>query len=226
MGDAAHSSLDAKNLPWWRRPLRHLPYPGRQTLRCLVSEVTLLLNALAAGDSGAADRLYAKLYPDLNRLARAHLRSAGSITLDPSALIHELWLRTRSGDVPGHRAQFFALASRVMRSVVVDHLRRRMTDKRGGGVAELTLDTEALREFAGQAGGLTEAAAQSLDLVQLDAALQDLAAADERAHRVVEMRFFGGMLQEQIAEALGVSLPTVKRDWRRARAYLFERLRP
>ncbi len=188
-----------------------------------MADVTELLHALAAGEAGAADRLYARLYPELSRLARAHLHAIGPMSLDPPALVRELWLRTRGAEVPMHRAQFFALASRVMRSVLIDHLRKQQADKRGGGEMPLTLDTRALLEA--QEGAALEGAG-AWDLDRLDGALQQLAQVDERAHRVVEMRFFGGLQHEEIAEVLAVSVPTVKRDWRRARAFLFEHLRP
>jgi RNA polymerase sigma factor (TIGR02999 family) len=188
-----------------------------------MAEVTQLLHALAAGEADAADRLYALLYPELRRLARGHLHAVGPISLDPPALIHELWLRTRGAEVATHRAQFFALASRVMRSVLIDHLRKQRADKRGGGAPPLTLNTWALLE-AQEDAALDGAGAWDLD--RLDDALQQLAQVDERAHRVVEMRFFGGLQHEEIAELLAVSVPTVKRDWRRARAFLFEQLQP
>jgi RNA polymerase sigma factor (TIGR02999 family) len=178
-----------------------------------MSDVTILLNRLAAGDTDAADRLYELLYPELKRLAGSHLYASGPITLDPSELIHEVWLRSRGQGTPEHRGQFFAHASLVMRSVIVDHVRRRGADKRGGGLADVTLSTAALENVPASA-----------DVLRIDDALQVLARVDERAHKVVEMRFFGGMLLEEIAQVLAVSVPTIKRDWRRGRAFLFEQL--
>lgn len=178
-----------------------------------MSDVTILLKQLAEGQADAAERLYTLVYPELKRLARSHLHAAGPITLDPSELIHELWLRGRGQSAPEHRGQFFAYASTVMRSVIVDHVRRRSAQKRGGGAAELTLSTAALEEVPAAA-----------DVLRIDDALQVLARVDVRAHKVVEMRFFGGMLLEEIAGALSVSVPTIKRDWRRGRAFLFEQL--
>lgn len=179
-----------------------------------MTEITLLLSALAAGDADARDRLYTALYPELKRLARSHLAGHAPMTLEPAALIHEVWLKS-AGPTPKegaqHRAQFFAHASKVMRSVIVDHLRSRHADKRGGG-ANVTLSTTALDQLAPP------------DVLKLDDVLQSLEHADGRAHQVVEMRFFGGLELEEIAEALGVSVPTVKRDWRKARAFLFEAL--
>ena len=178
-----------------------------------MGEVTLLLQDVADGRPDAAQRLYALLYPELKRLARSHLSGSGPITLDPCALIHEVWLRSRGQETPHHRGQFFAHASVVMRSVIIDHVRRRAADKRGGGLAEVTLSTAEL-----------EAVPAAPDLLRIDDALAVLARVDERAHKVVEMRFFGGMMLEEIAEVLDVSVPTIKRDWRRARAFLFEQL--
>lgn len=177
----------------------------------MASDITLLLHQLSAGDTAARDRLYTALYPELKRLARSHLAGHAPMTLEPAALIHEAWLKSAGQEAALHRGQFFAHASKVMRSVIVDHLRERHADKRGGG-AQVTLSTTALEQLAPP------------DVLKLDDVLQTLARADERAHRVVEMRFFGGLELEEIALALDVSLPTVKRDWRKARAFLFEAL--
>jgi RNA polymerase sigma factor (TIGR02999 family) len=119
------------------------------------------------------------------------------------------------GSAPaGNRKQFFAYASAVMRSVIVDHVRERAAQKRGGGVAEVTLSTAAFEGLPDQP-----------DAVRVDEALQALGRIDERGHRLVEMRYFGGMTLEEIAEVLGFSVPTLKRDWQRARAFLFDYLR-
>ncbi len=177
----------------------------------MASDITLLLHQLSAGDTAARDRLYTALYPELKRLARSQLAGHAPMTLEPAALIHEVWLKSAGQEAAQHRGQFFAHASKVMRSVIVDHLRERHADKRGGG-AQVTLSTTALEQLS------------SPDVLKLDDVLQTLARADERAHRVVEMRFFGGLEMEEIAQALDVSLPTVKRDWRKARAFLFDAL--
>lgn len=174
-------------------------------------EITQLLTALAAGDHAARDRLYTVLYPELKRLARSHLAGHAPMTLEPAALIHEVWLKSAGSEAALHRAQFFAHASKVMRSVIVDHVRSRQADKRGGG-AQVTLSTTALEQLAPP------------DVLRLDDVLQMLERADGRAHQVVEMRFFGGLELEEIAELLGVSVPTIKRDWRKARAFLFDAL--
>jgi RNA polymerase sigma factor (TIGR02999 family) len=175
-------------------------------------DITLLLHQLSAGDAGARDRLYTALYPELKRLARSHLAGHSPMTLEPAALIHEVWLKSAGREGALHRSQFFAHASKVMRSVIVDHVRERHAEKRGGGVADVTLSTAALEQLAPP------------DVLKLDEVLQMLERADGRAHQVVEMRFFGGLEMEEIAEVLGVSVPTIKRDWRKARAFLFDAL--
>lgn len=178
-----------------------------------MSEITVLLEQCQAGDAGAKDRLYTLLYSDLKRLARAQLAKAGPITLDPSAIVHDAWLRCDGGTPTANRRQFFAYASTVMRSVIVDHVRERAAQKRGGGVAEVTLSTAAFEDLPHQA-----------DALAVDEALQALERIDERGHKLVEMRYFGGMTMEEIAEVMALSVPTLKRDWRRARAFLFDYL--
>ncbi|WP_088282656.1 ECF-type sigma factor [Ideonella sp. A 288] len=176
-----------------------------------MSEITLLLSQCRANEAGARDRLYALLYPELKRLARSHLARSGPMTLDPSAIVHDAWLRCEGAVPPGSRGQFFGYASAVMRSVIVDHVRERAADKRGGGLQAVTLSTAALDALPAQAGAL-----------EIDEALAALERADPRAHQMVEMRYFGGMTLEEIAEVMGVSVPTLKRDWRRARAFLYD----
>jgi RNA polymerase sigma factor (TIGR02999 family) len=178
-----------------------------------MSEITLLLQQCQAGDASAKDRLFTLLYQDLKRLARSHLAKAGPITLDPSALVHDAWLRCDGGPSAASRRQFFGYASAIMRSVIVDHVRERAAQKRGGGVAEVTLSTAAFEDLPAQAG-----------VLDIDDALRALERVDERGHRLVEMRYFGGMTLEEIAEVMALSVPTLKRDWRRARAFLFDYL--
>jgi RNA polymerase sigma factor (TIGR02999 family) len=178
-----------------------------------VGEITGHLQRAAAGDDAAREQVYTLLYGELKRLARGHLSRAGAITLDPSALVHEAWLRSHDTQSGVSRGAFFAHASAVMRSVIVDHVRARGAEKRGGGEAEVTLSTQAL-------DGLPPAPG----VLQVDDALRALARIDERCHRVVEMRYFGGLTLEEIAEATELSVPTLKRDWRRARAFLYDYL--
>lgn len=180
------------------------------------SEVTLLLQRTAAGDTSARDPLYRVLYPMLMRLARSHLARAGTMSLDAPGLLHEAYLRlNEQTKLPDrNRRVFFAYASRVMRSVVIDYVRERGARKRGGGLAPETLSANQPDSmFVDNSVG------------DVERALHALEAADARAFRVVEMRYFAGLREEDVADVLEVSLPTVKRDWRKARAFLYQHLR-
>ena len=178
-------------------------------------EVTRLLEAAVAGDSGALDRLVPLMYEDLRRVARRQLdREGGGHTLQTTALIHEAYLKLAGGGNVGatSRAHFLAIAARAMRQVLVDYARRRKAAKRGGGVISVTLGDEA-----------QPADASAEDLLALNEALEQL---DPRQRQVIECRFFGGMEEKDIAEALGVSERTVRRDWVKARAWLHQALSP
>ena len=179
-------------------------------------DITGVLNQAVGGDAVARDRLYALLYGELVRLARSHLAGSGAVSLNPSAVVHEAYLRMlrREATPMRDRRAFFAYASTVMRSVLVDHVRERGAEKRGGGVAPLTLTTGVLHD-----------AIVAEDFTRLNDALLELRQVDDRCFQVVEMRYFAGMTEEDIAQELAVSVPTVKRDWRKARAFLFEQLR-
>lgn len=178
--------------------------------------VTTLLRAAGDGDASARDRLFAMVYDELRRMARAQLRRAPrERTLGTTALVHEAYVKL-SGDAhwsTRDRCHFFALTSRAMRQILVDQARRRTREKRGGGGAPL--DLEQVDIAAGERAG---------ELVALDAALEELEKADPEGARVVEWRFFGGLSIEEIASALEVSDRTVKRQFRAARAFLFDRL--
>lgn len=178
-----------------------------------MSEITQLLQRVAAGEAEVRDPLYRLLYPELMRLARGHLQRTNTDSLDAPALLHEAWLRLGAALPDTSRNAFYAYASKVMHSVVVDYLRERGAQKRGGMQANLTLST-----------GLAESLFAEHSVGDVEEALRNLHAVDERAYRVVEMRYFGGLIEEDVAAVLGVSLPTVKRDWRRARAFLREQL--
>ena len=178
-----------------------------------MSEITALLAQAQAGDAAARERLFTLLYSELRRLARGHLANAGPITLDPNAIVHEAWLRTRGEQAADNRRQFFAHASVVMRSVIIDHVRERAAEKRGGGHADITLSTAAFDALPG-----------APEALRVDEALQALQRVDERGHRLVEMRYYGGMTLEEVAEVMNLSVATLKRDWRRARAFLFDYL--
>jgi RNA polymerase sigma factor (TIGR02999 family) len=178
--------------------------------------LTLILNRALAGDDASRERVYALLYAELLRLARSHLSGSGAISLNPSALVHEAYLRMlrREATPMRDRRAFFAYASTVMRSVLVDHVRAGAADKRGGLFTPVTLTTGVLNSVAAEE-----------DFSRLNDALGALRNVDERSFRVVEMRYFAGMTEEDIAAELDISVPTVKRDWRKARAFLFEQLR-
>lgn len=185
--------------------------------------ITALLHAVQSGQPGAADALVAQLYQELRRLAHSRLRRAGSITLlDTTALVHEGYLRLRAGQdgdgAPGFadRRHFFAYAARAMHSVVVDLVRARQAERRGGGAERLPLDTAVADDLSG---------AQGDEILRVHEALQELAQVDARLASVVEMRYFGGLTEPEIAEALGVTERTVQRDWQKARLLLAAALR-
>ena len=160
------------------------------------------------------------VYTELRSIAARHLRSERlGHTLQPTALVNEAYLRLRGlGDVPWHdRAHFFAISSRIMRRVLVDHARANLAQKRGAGSPMVRLED-----------GLREGAAPAMDaeqLIDLDRALDQLAAEEPRLSRLLELRFFGGVSIEEASELLGCSPRTAKRDWAFARAWLLHRLR-
>jgi RNA polymerase sigma factor (TIGR02999 family) len=179
--------------------------------------VTDLLQAWSRGEPGALESLVPAVYAELRRRAAAQLRREGpGHTLQPTALVHELFLRLaeQTRMTWEDRAHFLAVCSGLMRRVLIDHARRRLRRKRGGTLLRVELDFEPGAAMA----------ARDLDLVALDRALEELVALDPEQARLVEMRFFGGLSTEEAAEALGVSARTVKRDWRSARAWLLHRL--
>ena len=183
---------------------------------------THLLTVARRGDRSALDALLPRVYDELRVLARARLRRhRPGETLNTTAVVHEAFLKLTTGDSPSFedRAHFFALAARAMRFVLISYARERTAQKRGGAQTDLPLDTNLALEAS------STAEAEALDLLSLDAALDRLTAVSERLAEVVEYRFFGGLSYEEVAEATGRSVPTVKRDWRRARAYLFQFMR-
>jgi RNA polymerase sigma factor (TIGR02999 family) len=175
-------------------------------------DITLLLRQVGDGHPGAVDALFTLVYEQLRALAGDQVRDLpGNHTLQPTALIHEAYLRmVRAEELEVRdRAHFFALAARVMRQLLVDHCRQRRARKRGGGRARVELS-----ELEGPAEMHLDA------VLDLDAALAGLAALDERKSRVVELRYFGGLSVMEVAEALDVSPRTVEADWTMARAWL------
>lgn len=177
-------------------------------------EITVLLGRCSAGDPAAFDELIGLVYSDLRRIAhRRLLNERAGHTLDTTALVHEAYLKLvpRAGASWGDRVHFFAVASRVIRHVLIDYARLRNAEKRSGVRVPLREDSATTTP-------------RDVDLLALENALQRLAAVDPRMERIVECRFFGGMTVAETAEALGISTSTVDRDWARAKTHLYEDL--
>ena len=179
-----------------------MKYPTAQTL-----------DGDGACDGATLDSLFSTLYPELHRLAHSRLRRSRPITsLDTTSLLHESYLRLLSARrlELSDRPRFLAFAACVMRSIIVDVVRRRAAERRGGGDVHVTLNTD-----------VADTVARTEDeIVHIDEALQDLAKVNARLVKVVEMRYFVGLREQEVAEALGVSLRTVRRDWEKARLLL------
>ena len=179
--------------------------------------VTELLLNWRQGDKEALDRLVPIVYDELRRVARARLRAERADSLQPTALVHELYVRLVDLDrmTVRSRAHFLALAARLMREILVDHARRRQANKRGGGVTMIGLEEAS-----------PAAPTPVVDVLVLDEVLQELRSFDARMSRVVELRYFAGLNIDETAEALDVSSATIERDWSVAKAWLSQRLRP
>ena len=178
-----------------------------------MSEITALLKAAAQGDRQAADEAFALLYADLQRLAHSRMRRSGNMTmLDTTALVHESWLRFQGAGeaVFADKQHFMGYAARVMHAVVVDFVRTRRAAKHGGEIEHVTLNT-AVADSLGH---------NDDEILRVDEAMQQLAVADRRLHDVVELRYFGGLTEVEIAAILGVTERTVQRDWQKARLFL------
>jgi RNA polymerase sigma factor (TIGR02999 family) len=191
-----------------------MPDPSR------AHNVTELLLSWGQGDAAALDRLVPLLYDDLRRVARGHLRrERPGHSLQATALVHEVFLRLVDVDrmTLKSRTHFFALSARLMRQILVDHARRERASKRGGGAATVISLNEA-------AGAAAPTSTSSVDVLALNQALDALSSLDVRQCRVVELRFFAGLNIPETADALGVSTPTVERDWAMAKAWLHQRL--
>jgi RNA polymerase sigma factor (TIGR02999 family) len=178
-------------------------------------DVTRLLQSWSGGDQKALGELVPLVYRELRGLAAAYIRrERRDHTLQPTALVHEAYLRLADQmhvQSPS-RAQFFAIAANLMRQILVNHARHHRAAKRGGGKKVPLEEGAAMVQQRG------------VDLIALDSALEKLAQLDPRQSRIVELRFFGGLTEEEIAEVVGVSAITVKRDWRIARAVLHRQL--
>jgi RNA polymerase sigma factor (TIGR02999 family) len=178
-----------------------------------MNQLTQLLERMQGGDRQARDALFAVAYPELRQLARARLRDGGRNTmLDTTSLVHESYLRfMRSGELHADdRRAFFAYASQVMRSVIVNSVRERMAQKRGGNAIPVTLATNVTPGVVND----------EETILRVHEALEELQQADERLAQVAQMRYFGGYSEQEIAETLGVTERTVQRDWEKARLIL------
>jgi RNA polymerase sigma factor (TIGR02999 family) len=189
---------------------------AKGAVRGASNQVTELLVRWRDGDKAALDALMPLVYSELRRIANRYLQGERSDhTLQSTALVHEAYVRMTNQQLPQwqNRAHFFAVAAQLMRQILVDHARNHRASKRGGDVYKLALeDAEEQRQPV------------DVDVVALDDALKTLAAMDSQQSRVVELKFFGGLSNEDTAEVLGVSTSTVKRDWTTARAWLFREL--
>jgi len=177
--------------------------------------VTELLSEVSRGDQAAIDALFEKVYGELRALAGDYFRrERPDHTMQPTALVHEAYVRLVGSDhiTWENRAHFFNVAAQVMRNIMVDHARKHGAEKRGSG-KKISLDE-----------AISLSAEQNLDLVELDDALKQLALLDEQQGRIVELRFFGGLKLEEVAQVLGVSPATVSREWLKAKLFLKSQL--
>jgi RNA polymerase sigma-70 factor, ECF subfamily len=176
------------------------------------AEISLLLDQYRDGQTEAFGKLMGVVYEDLRRLAAWQLqRERTEHTLQPTALVHEVYLRlVAQNPVDWHnKSHFFALAAQIMRHILVDHARGKFREKRGGGEASLTLDEAIEARMPNEP-----------NLIELDDALSLLAAQDPRKSQIVELRYFGGLSIDETADVLGVSTTTVRREWTLAKAWL------
>src|SRR5262252_7488730 len=181
------------------------------------NEITERLIAWGAGDRAAFDQLLPIVYQELRRMAGNYLRQENpGHTLQPTALVHEAWLRLIDQTRVDwrNRAQFFGVAAQMMRRILVDHAKAKHREKRGGDAVKLSLDD-----------AINLSQERAADLLALDEALGELTRVDERKSRVVELRYFGGFGVEETAQILGVSPETVMRDWKMAKAWLYQSIR-
>jgi RNA polymerase sigma factor (TIGR02999 family) len=181
------------------------------------SELTGLLDDWKHGDPAALRKLTPLIYDELRRIAHRYAQSErNGHTLQTTALVNEAYLRLAGGEPPDwqNRSHFFAVTAQVMRHILIDHARRRRFVKHGGAVQRVAFE---------EAGVMADE--RAAELVLLDEALADLGRLDPRKTQVVELRYFGGLSLEETADALGISIMTVRRDWRAAKAWLFKRIK-
>jgi RNA polymerase sigma factor (TIGR02999 family) len=179
-------------------------------------ELASAMRSIEAASDSALDEAFAAWYPELKKMAHARLRGTGlNGSVQTTALVHDSYVKLAAGrDLAfGDRLQFLAYSSRVLRSIIIDLVREQKAQRRGGEADIVTLDT-----------GMVEGLAPTVDVEAVNDALADLAKIDPVLARLVEMRFFGGMSETEIAEALGVSQRTVSREWQKARALLLDLL--
>lgn len=179
-------------------------------------EITQLLAEWSGGNQSALDELYPLVYDELHRLARRYMiRERKGHTLQTTALINEAYVRLvdQKNVHWANRSHFFAISAQIMRRILIDHARRHAYAKRGGGAQQVSLEEAAI-----------VARDQSAELLKLDEALKSLTEMDPRRGQVVELRYFGGLNNEEIAGILNVSENTVTRDWNMARAWLYQQL--
>jgi RNA polymerase sigma factor (TIGR02999 family) len=178
-----------------------------------MGDVTDLLHRVRDKDRAALNALFTLVYEDLHRMARSRLAQNAPLTLlDPTSLVHEAYLRfQQAGRIDlVSRGHFMAYAANVLRAIVVDFARRRSAERRGGDAVHLTLNTEVAASVGNS----------DSDIERIDAALEELEEADPRLKQVIEMRYFGGLTEQEIADALGLTERTVRRDWQRAKLLL------
>ena len=205
-----------------------VPYPKAHPISSIMAkplytdtdkgQVTLLLDRFAQGDRSAEEALIALVYVELHRLALLRLKAERpGHTLQPTALVNEAYLRLcRSREIDWqNRAHFYCVAARIMRQILVDYARQHNAQKRNEGTSAIPLEQ-----------AISISSAQSLTALEVDDLLRRLALVSERQAQVVEMRFFGGMSEEEVAAILGKSVRTIRRDWLMARAWLHEQLNP
>jgi RNA polymerase sigma factor (TIGR02999 family) len=180
-----------------------------------MGNITILLGEMRTGNARARAELFTQVYEELTRLARSRLPGGPQAHLDAPSLVHEAYLKFSDQEIPSlrDRREFFAYSATVMRNVVVDMARRHNAQKRGSGMGHLTLSN-----VDAQPG------AQTVDAEALHAALERLEKIDDRAYRVVEMRYFAGLSIDEVADVLQLSPMTVKRSWNTARAFLAREL--
>ena len=180
-------------------------------------EITRMLLELTDGNEEVVNQILPHIYDELRRLASSYLRRERSNhTLQPTALVHEAYMKLidQSRVKWQNRAHFFGIAAQVMRRILMDHARKHTAEKRGGEAELLPIEEEIL----------IVSHDKSAELIALDDALQQLAEMDERKAKIVELRYFGGLSIEETAEVLGVSVPTVNREWRMAKAWLYSEI--